>query len=46
MKEILGIDFGTTNSCAAIYKNGKVEIVFNSGLKALNFAIKYLGYQE
>jgi len=28
------------------FKNGKVEIVFNSGLKALNFAIKYLGYQE
>jgi hypothetical protein len=28
------------------FKNGKVEIVFNSGLQALNFAIKYLGYQE
>lgn len=28
------------------FKNGKVEISFNSGLKALNFAIKYLGYQE
>jgi hypothetical protein len=28
------------------FKNRKIEIVFNSGLQALNFATKYLGYQE
>jgi hypothetical protein len=28
------------------FKNGKVELKFNTGLQALNFAVKYLGYQE
>jgi hypothetical protein len=28
------------------FKNGKIELKFNSGLQALNFATKYLGYQE
>jgi hypothetical protein len=28
------------------FKNGKVELKFTSGLQALSFAVKYLGYQE
>lgn len=28
------------------FKNGKIQLKFNSGSQALNFAKKYLGYQE
>lgn len=39
----IGIDFGTTNSCAAIWRGGKIDIILNSEKESLTPSLVRFG---
>jgi molecular chaperone DnaK (HSP70) len=46
----IGIDLGTTNSCAAVYRNGKVEMIYSDRQsdknKTTTPSVVYFGVKE